>query len=216
MMKPIKQLLASFASVLLLSACASWKTQLQDIHTEMFFAVKSNDVAACTCLLSKMSVNEIITRTEDRPLHVAATCGSVDVARLLLARGAKVNLRNRDGGTPLIAAAGAGYPAIALLLIEHGANLNLQDVHQRPAVTFAAVAFENAKERSRGVPAAAQQFHSEQAARIREVFRILVEHGARLDIKDKYGISARELIQDHPELKSILDVSPRSNRRVIH
>jgi ankyrin repeat protein len=56
------------------------------------------------------------------PLHAAAWKDFLDVARLLIEKGAEVDARDEDGGTPLHTAAEEGSLDVARLLIEHGAN----------------------------------------------------------------------------------------------
>ena len=56
------------------------------------------------------------------PLHEAAMDNSLDVARLLLDRGAEVDAKDNDGNTPLHGAAEGNSLDVARLLIEHGAN----------------------------------------------------------------------------------------------
>ena len=58
----------------------------------------------------------------DTPLHKAAEAGDVEKVRRLIAEGADVNAKGRDGGAPLHAA--ADEPEVAKLLIENGANVN--------------------------------------------------------------------------------------------
>ncbi len=61
------------------------------------------------------------------PLQGSVVNKSIEVGRLLLARGANVNPRNDDGGNPLHEAAGDGQIEFAKLLLDHGANINAKD-----------------------------------------------------------------------------------------
>lgn len=63
-------------------------------------------------------------RLQRSPLGAAARGGHLEVARLLLARGAEVDLTPRGDATPLIIAARHGHPGTARLLLEHGADPN--------------------------------------------------------------------------------------------
>lgn len=64
------------------------------------------------------------------PLHLAASRGFVDKARMLLDAGAEVDRRATIDGeeTPLMEAARAGQPETARLLLERGADASLRDV----------------------------------------------------------------------------------------
>ena len=57
-------------------------------------------------------------------LHYASRYGSLDVARLLIDKGANVNAVNRSGETPLSLAQKGGHLELAQYLIKHGANKN--------------------------------------------------------------------------------------------
>jgi ankyrin repeat protein len=55
------------------------------------------------------------------PLHQASSCGSLEVARLLLSYKAHVNVKDKDGRTAFQVAASNGHHEITKLLLEHGA-----------------------------------------------------------------------------------------------
>ena len=72
-----------------------------------------------------------------RGLHYAISCGSDDVARLLIEKGAEVNAIADDGTTPLILAAQNDFVFIAKLLLEKGANVNWRDMKKKNAISYA-------------------------------------------------------------------------------
>ncbi|MGH0180535.1 UNVERIFIED_CONTAM: hypothetical protein FKN15_004532 [Acipenser sinensis] len=57
-------------------------------------------------------------------LHIAAANGYIQASELLLEQGARVDIRDIDGGLPLHAAACWGQIQVAELLVSHGASLN--------------------------------------------------------------------------------------------
>jgi ankyrin repeat protein len=58
----------------------------------------------------------------ETPLHNTAFTNSLDVARLLIDRGADIEAKNDFDGTPLDATAANNSLDVARLLIDHGAN----------------------------------------------------------------------------------------------
>ncbi|KAJ9207251.1 hypothetical protein DTO164E3_525 [Paecilomyces variotii] len=75
------------------------------------------------------------------PIHLAATCPSVDILRYLLLQGGSVHIRNRAGRTPLFLAANAGLSEHVLLLRKSGAHLHADEravaemhARRRPAI----------------------------------------------------------------------------------
>jgi ankyrin repeat protein len=71
------------------------------------------------------------------PLQGAAAMNKVDLARLLIARGANVNCRGDEGGSPLHETAGSGNREFASLLLDHGANINARDNNGKTPLTIA-------------------------------------------------------------------------------
>ncbi|KAI0288057.1 hypothetical protein BC826DRAFT_721154, partial [Russula brevipes] len=90
---------------------------------------------AALCGLCDLAEHLIVARAEDvgakcgrhgSPLHAAVYMGHLDIARLLLDRGADVNLGNEDGKPPLVTAYDRRNLETMALLLEHGANPDAQ------------------------------------------------------------------------------------------
>ena len=64
---------------------------------------------------------------EMTPLHIASQQGNIDLAKMLIMRGADVNDKSKYGLTPLHIASIAGHVEVVELLIENGANVNGED-----------------------------------------------------------------------------------------
>ena len=65
------------------------------------------------------------------PLHYAARHDHVEVAKLLLKAGAKIDALDPNGITPLLMAIGSAQAAVSQFLIEQGADVNVQDWYGR-------------------------------------------------------------------------------------
>ena len=77
-------------------------------------------------------------------LVAAAANGQLEMVRMLLKRGASVDLQTNLGFTALMSSAGAGHPSILLVLLEHSANPDLQDIFGATALMAAAGAGQGA------------------------------------------------------------------------
>ena len=77
------------------------------------------------CLTSGGPVRDANAQTT--PLHEAAMSGDAAAIRTLLAGGADVNMRAKDGVTPLHAAAASGHFFTIEALLADGADVNAQD-----------------------------------------------------------------------------------------
>ena len=61
-------------------------------------------------------------------LHEAAFAGREDFIKLLLSRGASINIQNSDGATPLFTAVQYGKHSCLKLLLKEGADVNILTV----------------------------------------------------------------------------------------
>jgi len=71
------------------------------------------------------------------PLHAASQSGRKKIVRMLLNRGAKVNLQNKKGDTALMAAAFNGHKDIIEILVLAGADVNHQNPVDETALSLA-------------------------------------------------------------------------------
>jgi arylsulfatase A-like enzyme/ankyrin repeat protein len=122
--------------------CIEILTMLQstDASTErLFAAVRAGDLAACTAALtSAASPTHREASTGWTALHLAAFLGQVDIARLLLTKGATVETRAADGASALHLGALGGSVATLELLFEHHADVAARDDKGATPLHFAA------------------------------------------------------------------------------
>ncbi|XP_062566082.1 uncharacterized protein LOC134228439 [Saccostrea cucullata] len=76
-------------------------------------------------ICSQNDVNAFVyfTYQSVTPLTAACKFGHIDIVKLLIEKGANVNLPDKNGNTPLIESCCNGHDQIAKVLIENGANL---------------------------------------------------------------------------------------------
>ena len=88
-------------------------------------AVRSGDLLAVKeQLASGVDINAGDTEFGVTALSWAALLGNTEIAKFLIAKGADVNAKSRDGSTPLHSAAFLGHTEIAELLIQKGAEVS--------------------------------------------------------------------------------------------
>jgi len=137
-------------------------------------------------------------RKEER-FAKAVSAGDIDMVRLLIKKGANINVKDRKGVTALMEATGKGYIDIARLLIEKGADVNaksdegltsLMDVSFKGNVEMVKLLIErgadvNAKENG----GRTALIHTSAKGNI-EIVKLLIEKGANTDGAYLYAIAA--------------------------
>jgi hypothetical protein len=113
-------------------AAAELKRRNDEAHVDkrnaLAIAVSKNDLGAIKEILaSGAKVNARRPESGATPLSDAALLGHLEVARLLIERGANVNAANRDGNTPLHVSAFMCRAEIVQLLLDHGGSLDTKN-----------------------------------------------------------------------------------------
>nr|XP_031323014.1 ankyrin-2 isoform X8 [Camelus dromedarius] len=169
------------AVAILLENDTKGKVRLPALH----IAARKDDTKSAALLLqndhnadvqSKMMVNRT-TESGFTPLHIAAHYGNVNVATLLLNRGAAVDFTARNGITPLHVASKRGNTNMVKLLLDRGGQI---DAKTRDGLT--------------PLHCAARSGHD-------QVVELLLERGAPLLARTKNGLSPLHMAAqgDHME-----------------
>jgi ankyrin repeat protein len=109
------------------------------------------------------------------PYYFAAMGGEAEVMRLLVANGADPALASNDGTTALIAAAGVVYLATE------------NDVPEARYLAAATVALEFGADINAANSAGNTALHATAWSGLISVTKLLLDHGARMDLKNKVG-----------------------------
>lgn len=110
----------------------------QEIHK----AVREGDIEKVKTLLEE---NPELVNTKgdlqgEMPIHWAATQGKLDIVKLLIEKGADLNVFNIYGDSPLHGASQRGFASIVDLLIKKGADLDAESLSsQHSAINYAAM-----------------------------------------------------------------------------
>ncbi|KAN0137681.1 Ankyrin repeat-containing domain protein [Lactarius tabidus] len=143
---------------------------------------------------------DLYDKRRNTPLHFAASEGHLEVARMLLERGADVNSKNDEGLTPLQRASQIqqeGKSDIMRLLLDYGANANVYDKRRNTPLHFAASeghlevvrmllelgADVNSKN-EKGLTPLLQALQGRREGH-RDIIQLLLDHGANVNMHDK-------------------------------
>ncbi|RYP73656.1 hypothetical protein DL771_003544 [Monosporascus sp. 5C6A] len=130
------------------------------------------------------------------PLLWAAENGRLAVLKLLLEKGAQIEVRDEDGKTPLILATEQGHEAIARLLIENGAQIEARDPDGDTPLGYVTwygyeamtklLIEKGAQIEAKGTNGKTPLiFATEQGHEA--IARLLIENGAQIEATDKHG-----------------------------
>ena len=151
-----------------------------------------HDIAKILVIEHPQDVNSQSVDNASSPLHLASRGGHVDLARMLIERGADVSAQKEDGSTALHLASENGYVDLSRMLIERGADISAQNEDGLTALHLAS-----------------RHGHI-------DLTRMLVEHGADVSAQNEDGSTTLHLALEngHVDLAWMLvecgaDVSAR-------
>jgi len=151
------------------------------------------------------------------PLHVAAQHGRAEIARLLLAKGAPVNLQDDMGMTPLLWAVSKDHGEVVKLLLAHGADVNIREhggwcamhwASARDDLLITELLLQHGAEVELRKADGVTPLLTAVASGAMRTFGVLLARGADLKARDNAGRTALHLaaqIHDDRMLRAILD-----------
>ena len=107
------------------------------VKQKLLAACQVGDDLAVASILNEADPNTLNEDGDDSPLIVAVSRGHTSVAKSLLERGAKVDVRNSSGMSGLMIAARKGDGDVLSLLLDHKAQVDLQDSSGYSALMWA-------------------------------------------------------------------------------
>ena len=183
---------------------------LKEPTQELFNAVWKDDVSRARAALDAGA--DLNRRWgDDRPLTAATAMGNAGLVKLLVQRGANVNLMTVTCKTALMIAAGAGRTGIARMLLKAGADVNRLNRFHESALNYAVVwqrlttvklllaAGADIEERQcdwSPLMYAANSGHH-------QVLKLLLEHGADPGRRDRCGRTPRDIAAAHGYLANV-------------
>ena len=98
------------------------------MEKELWDAMLKHNPKTVAQLLEKVAdVNAIVTYYDRRPLHIAAIVGDAGTVRMLLKKGALVDIQDQERNTALHLAVKEGHAEVVRTLIEAGATADSID-----------------------------------------------------------------------------------------
>jgi ankyrin len=195
-------LLTSMQSCVLRALPAALMIGFSVMAAEIHDAVRAGDAAAVARLLKKNP--KLVNLTDDAmaatPLYHAVDTSNLELVKVLLDAGAKVNVKTTDGMTPMLRAAAIINPVKALeYLLEQGADPEVSALGFRPlhfavkwgnAEVVKALIAHKADVNAAQVPAVDPPLHVAVFGGNMEIIRLLLDHGAKVNALGRNGSTA--------------------------
>lgn len=165
---------------LLVLAGANVEAANPDRWTPLLWAVSGNKVAVVEYLLEAGAKVNIGGLSEDyTPLHLASIHNYVEIAKILIFYGAKLEYTARNRQTPLLAAVSNNSLKVAQLLIHSGANTNAVGLHDTSTALHWAIRSRNSLITRKAPPAALEDNL--------KLIKTLVKVGVDVNLADGFG-----------------------------
>ena len=161
-------------------------------YTPLIYAAKDGHTGIVTKLLDHGAIPDIKTLYPDKnetALMKAAHNGHHDVVSVLLAHGATVDMKNRMDETALDIATQQGHVRVMEILLENGASPEGGDILYEGWYRYGEVPLIKAVSAGR-----------------EDCVSVLLNHGARVEVKNEKGVTARKLAEDlgHEKIQNLL------------
>ena len=185
------------------------------VNAQLLVAAINTDAEAVKKSLDRGAVPNSRNRLGKTSLYISIEKNRIDIAQMLIAAGADVNLPSLEKVTPLIAASYAGSLAFVDLLLQHNAAHDATDRLHKSALVYAAgMGHTTVVERllQAGAPIdqtpvdaltplmwAAGQGHM-------ETVKLLLAKGANKLLKDERGLTAWDIAEEakHADIANLL------------
>ncbi|PSN34978.1 hypothetical protein C0J52_26388 [Blattella germanica] len=193
--------------------CSLYKS-IKDPELSLFEAASYDNVTAARCLIQAGANVSAVVTGGFTPIHASASRGNLEISRMLVEGGARVNVHDSIVGlSPLHSAAGNNHLEIAVLLLSAGANVNDKSkMNQMPLQVAATGGFTdmsrllldkgaavNVKDRMGHTP-----LHIAATRGYKSLVELLVQRGADLSAKTIFGKTAYDMASKYPDIRSLL------------
>jgi ankyrin repeat protein len=222
--------LISHSVIVMLSISLVAHGMEKDLSEQLIDKIQFNNIAKVKELLDNEEINiDYAERSGVTPLICAVYTGSLEMVRLLIAKGANINLTDANGMTPLHYACefSGSYP-IARLLIHHGANVNMKAQSRSPLLLTCYFNNELTKlllEESNAnidatdafgntplIMASYSTYNFDSKKRL-SLIALLLSHNARIDCKNNKNQTARSIALEKGYTEMVKAIDDEVQRR---